>query len=114
MAHRTFPDARGATWDVWDVIPRLIASEIRRDAGQASISGPLAQGWLAFQAGEIRRRLAPVPDGWEGASDEELRRWCDAAEAVVQRPPRQASPGFPLALQPSVAGSSGEQQQQAR
>ena len=89
MAHRTFSDVRGVAWEVWDVFPRLMSDTVRREAALASISGQLAQGWLAFQAGESRRRLAPVPARWEEASDEQLQRWCSEALAVV---PRQRSP----------------------
>lgn len=42
--------------------------------------GPsLGGGWLAFQAGTERRRLAPIPDGWEDTSDEALRALCKRA-----------------------------------
>jgi hypothetical protein len=57
----------------------------QREAGRPAIDGQLAQGWLAFQGGESRRRLAPIPARWEEATDEQLRRWCSEALAVVPR-----------------------------
>ena len=51
MAHRTFKDSGGRDWEVWDVVP-------------SQWVGPtLDGGWLAFQSGEDRRRLAPLPIG---------------------------------------------------
>lgn len=90
MAHRTFSDRRGVAWEVWDVFPRLMPGTTRREAGPAAIDGQLVEGWLAFQAGESRRRLAPVPAGWEEATEEQLQRWCSEALAVV---PRHKTPG---------------------
>ncbi|MGZ8375636.1 MAG: hypothetical protein ACXWZS_06545 [Gemmatirosa sp.] len=43
-----------------------------------------AEGWLAFQAGTVRRRLVPIPDGWEALSESELRALCQAAAAVAR------------------------------
>jgi hypothetical protein len=85
MAHRTFSDVRGIAWEVWDVFPRLLSDGARHDPGHPTIDGQLAQGWLAFQAGETRRRLAPVPAHWDEATDEQLQRWCSEAFAVVPR-----------------------------
>ena len=42
----------------------------------------LVQGWLAFQSGTARRRLAPIPDGWATRPDEELVRLCREARPV--------------------------------
>jgi hypothetical protein len=45
---------------------------------------PRAEGWLAFQAGTVRRRLVPIPDRWEGRSEGELRALCRAAAPVAR------------------------------
>ena len=42
----------------------------------------LVQGWLAFQSGTARRRLAPIPDGWASGPDEELVQLCRQAHPV--------------------------------
>ena len=42
----------------------------------------LVQGWLAFQSGSARRRLAPIPDGWGTRPDAELVQLCRQARPV--------------------------------
>jgi hypothetical protein len=92
MPHRIFTDVRGVAWDVWDVVPRSAAGDAHH-AGPTAITGELARGWLAFQSPDARRRLAPIPFAWDEASDEQLRRWCTEALAVVPRQPRGAPAG---------------------
>jgi hypothetical protein len=104
LAHRTFIDSKRVTWDVWEVIPtsherRSEIGDRRRqprrtpdrrqvvDRSRARGSGPYAQGWLAFECKHDKRRLAPVPDGWEELDDLELGRLVDQA-ASVGRPRR--------------------------
>ena len=62
MALRVFI-ADGESWSVWETIPRrpLMAREGR------------AQGWLTFMVGHVKRRYAPVPDGWQDWSDDRLQ-----------------------------------------
>lgn len=111
MAHRTFTDTLGTTWDVWEVRPgrallggsfhdQRVGTDRRRAPGsgapslppagqterrhgverRVAVAPPLRRGWLAFQSGDERRRLAPVPSGWERATDAELAAYCVAAE----------------------------------
>ena len=96
MASREFEDARGGRWMVWDVYPTL-AERRRNQAGRPPgnrerrrtgerrihIRPNMVAGWLAFEShnGE-RRRLAPIPDGWNRADLELLRAWCTAAESA--------------------------------
>jgi hypothetical protein len=103
MPHRKFADARGVTWDVWDVEPsraeRRSGSERRRvprgpDRRQqpsleprVRISGKYVAGWLAFQSRDEKRRLIPVPDGWDALTEAELERLLQSA-ACVGRPRR--------------------------
>jgi hypothetical protein len=47
-----------------------------------TLPGELAGGWLTFQTGVERKRLAPIPVGWEYATEEQLRRWMDEAVAI--------------------------------
>ena len=65
MPLREFVDEGGATWLAWSTFPR----------SGANVRTAYADGWLSFQAGggEDRRRLVPVPQGWEAASQDELR-----------------------------------------
>ena len=114
MAHRTFTDAQGREWEVWEVRPGLAlipggvdrrrqrgdesAAAVARDENdrrrrrdqRLAVSPPLRAGWLAFRGGgDERRRLAPVPDGWERESDARLAEYCRAAQVVA----RSASDG---------------------
>ena len=107
MAHRIFTDSARVTWEVWDVVPGRILLEARnhragadrrveqhgppaegerRKGGdrRATLAPQLRHGWLAFRNDAERRRLAPIPEGWEQASDAELERYCGAAESVVE------------------------------
>jgi hypothetical protein len=61
---------------VWPA-DRLPADRIAR-----TMPAALAQGWLAFQSGTARRRLAPIPDDWAMRPDEELVRICRDARPV--------------------------------
>jgi len=105
MAHRVFADSQGVTWEVWDVVPGrlLLAARDHRtgaDRRVASVETPpdgerrsgadrrtalapqLRHGWLAFRSEGERRRLAPIPAGWEQAPEEALERYCRTAQPV--------------------------------
>lgn len=71
MGHRTFVDQHGGEWEVWDTTP---AKEV---------SHTLSGGWLTFQCGAEKRRLAPVPLYWLNAPEAELHRLLDAARPVT-------------------------------
>ena len=88
MAHRTIRDTAGIEWEVWEVHPtsterRYLADrralkrstpERRRiEEKRTVLPGELRKGWLAFRSRFERRRVAPVPAGWEAMSDTELR-----------------------------------------
>lgn len=91
MAHRTFRDKHGRTWDVWEVRPTLV--ERRRTAAQKPVSmerrrysgapsllpNDLRQGWLAFQWKQERRRLGPPPVGWTEMTNDELAELLERA-----------------------------------
>ena len=108
MGHRSFTDAAGVVWDVWDVIPqwteRRSGGDRRRaendedvdppvlerrrktqrrgdtqDLSRVRIASGLSRGWLAFESARDKRRLAPVPPGWESMSDTELAGLCASA-----------------------------------
>jgi hypothetical protein len=92
MAHRRIVDDRARTWDVWEVIPSLVDSTATPLRGRAPDSGrrlvvpaELQSGWLAFQCGDERRRIAPLPDGWSTMSDTLLLRLLAAALPVQTR-----------------------------
>jgi hypothetical protein len=94
--HRTFWDADGRTWTVWDVHPLpedrrtgrdrrgrqasadAVGDERRgRDRRLIDVRGHLMRrgyerGWLCFLSGVERHRLAPIPDHWERWNDGRL------------------------------------------
>ena len=83
MAVRTFVDARGAAWTVWEVRPgetSILGSSMMH---HLRVRPQFTGGWLAFRAddpeGGDGRRLAPIPAGWEEAGEAELAAYVAAA-----------------------------------
>ena len=101
MAVRTFTDASGTRWQAWAVMPTLADRRSGRDrraadgadapderrrgperrirdlGRRAGVAAPLIGGWLCFAASAhdgaaLRRRLAPIPAGWEECSEAAL------------------------------------------
>jgi hypothetical protein len=86
MAHRSFRDEHGREWDAWEVVPTTVERRVARDLQLAPMPGDrrkvkesrvvvpdaLQKGWLAFQSGSERRRLAPIPPNWMEMTSEEL------------------------------------------
>ena len=70
MPLREFSDPSGERWRVWDTVPE-----------RAGGMGDFRDGWLTFDNGTERRRLAPVPDGWSDYADNELLDLLDVAHA---------------------------------
>lgn len=82
MALRIFEDRNGEGWQVWHVVPASTVLERSR-----WIDDRYREGWLCFESLETgeRRRLAPVPSGWDRLGPERLALMCRMAE-----PSRQA------------------------
>jgi hypothetical protein len=85
MAHRSFHDDVGRAWDVWEVVPTAVERRLsqpaqrppsleRRKIKEMRVVVPdrLQKGWLAFQSGWERRRLAPIPGDWGDMTASEL------------------------------------------
>jgi hypothetical protein len=85
MSHRSFHDEVGRTWEVWEVVPTAVERRVmkpvsrpptieRRKVREARVLVPekLQRGWLAFQSGNERRRLAPIPTEWDEMTTAEL------------------------------------------
>lgn len=98
MTHRKIKDEHGTAWDVWEVYPSAV--ERRMSGGHPAVTthdgrkserrevrvlvpAALQQGWLAFQAGRDRRRLAPIPDNWIALDDDALMALLDRADRLT-------------------------------
>ena len=77
MALREFEDAQGQPWHVWETAP-----------SRAESLGSFRLGWLTFDNGTERRRLAPIPDGWAELTVERLDLLLRAAHAAPIHEPR--------------------------
>ena len=90
MAQRSFIDADGVEWDVYDVIAQGDARDILRPT--RPLLAPDSQvfrrftAWLCFESRTQKRRLGTIPQGWEDASPDELCRLLSLAEPVKPRP----------------------------
>ena len=85
MSHRTV--RHGDTeWQVWDVRPTVTGPISPLAAGAA----PLLHEWLCMDNGSEKRRIAPIPEGWEAWPDSELAARIAGAQ-VVERSGHVAS-----------------------
>ena len=103
MGQRTFADPDGTLWNVTAIQPQLTERRLsdRRTGSNDvdfraerrivpdrrhmhEIRAPVRQGfelgWLVFESGDEKRRLAPVPAGWEQMTAHELRALCATAK----------------------------------
>ena len=111
MSHHRFCDDDGVWWEAWDVWPTSVerrererraragletfrqlplgsaerrrgSERRRRSLPRAPVSSAFSAGWVVFQSPSERRRLAPVPAGWEQVDERELRSLCRQANAT--------------------------------
>lgn len=85
MAYREITDESGQQWRVWDTYPG-------RFGGQSIIASGYADGWLTFESEAGKRRLAPVPEGWETREEDALLRLLEAADRVAPAPRGERPP----------------------
>jgi hypothetical protein len=79
--------AGGGSFDGPD---RRHTPERRRSAFRRNleVAGEYSNGWLCFEGdGGEKRRLAPVPDGWDQAGPATLAAWLQGAKRVVKCAP---------------------------
>jgi hypothetical protein len=87
MASREFADSAGLAWTAWDVVPQAMSNSLKRLTGS---SEERRSPWLAFQSIEgHKRRLSPVPEGWELGDDASLELLCNQAAPVPPAPARR-------------------------
>jgi hypothetical protein len=109
MAYRTFVDRDGAYWQVWDSQPtrpeRRVSQNDRRNLSRfpwprperrsgvdrrrvsqrrINLSEGYSSGWLTFESLYEKRRLLPIPPGWEDATQAELRIFCEKAKRIAK------------------------------
>lgn len=84
MPLREFEDRHRVQWRVWDVRPETYFGRMERAAHLAKF---YPQGWLVFEAAASgqKRRLHPIPRGWEELADTELEWLLKQAEQVSPR-----------------------------
>lgn len=82
----------GVRWSIWDVLP--IDRQGPPIPGRELYEG----GWLSFDGGEARRRITPVPEGWEQWGETELR------EAIRRATPIQIRRALQLSEPDAIAG----------
>lgn len=101
MAHRVFTDAGSVIWLVLAVYPHVDERRAERNRRQQDlpidpdqrnyverrqrVRRDMERGWLVFKNDDGRRRLAPIVDGWDKCSDEELDRLCRLATPARRR-----------------------------
>ena len=108
MAQRTFRDQAGNEWRAFDVRPdsgdrrrgpdrrvsaasdpvverrrvperRLVASNGYDTGARHAYRPGFERGWLCFERGLVRRRLAPIPARWETCTERELEHYLQQA-----------------------------------
>jgi len=104
MAYRTFVDENGSYWQTWDVRPERVerrsiqrrknlpeewTGEERRlghrrkmERRRLMLDEGLTKGWLLFESLREKRRLAPIPSGWETFTQTQLRMLAEKARLV--------------------------------
>jgi len=99
VALREFIDERGNHWQVCDVNPGYIERRSGADRRSRSrragmperrvrrqprmvVAPRFRTGWLVFESNGDRRRLGPIPPGWEFASERDLRGLLYSAEQL--------------------------------
>ena len=81
---REFKDSQGRDWRAWDVDPDELNAAIKNEDFLAALN---YTGWIAFETRNQRekRRLYPIPKGWNELPDPELEALLDRAEPVPDR-----------------------------
>ena len=71
---------QGVSWTIWDGRPTSVAR--LRLTGATAV---LEAGWLCFESRGEKRRIVPIPDGWEEWSDDALGTCLESAEVHTRR-----------------------------
>lgn len=79
MSLREISDEYGKRWQVFDVQPA-------HQSWAGALSENFVYGWLCFLSDKGRRRIAPIPDGWEHMNDQVLRSLLSVAPPTGENP----------------------------
>lgn len=71
-------------WTIWNVVPGSISR-----LEKIGVDLAFRSGWLVFDSGAQKRRLAPIPPGWDSLTDGELALLIGRAEPI---PPKRPGP----------------------
>lgn len=82
VATREFTDKSARRWTVWAVHPTTVAK-----GRHVAVQAEFARGWLTCETPGEKRRIAPIPAGWESMSDAELETLC--VQGMLVRPTRR-------------------------
>lgn len=90
---RGFTDSTGVEWRVWEVFPNRAATQTSADSfSTAKLKGTAyAEGWLCFESMTEKRRLAPIPEGWDRRERPDLEQLLAQATPVEGRRHGRAS-----------------------
>jgi hypothetical protein len=81
---RGFTDSTGVEWRVWEVLPNTGSEKSNAELSRSSLKDTaFANGWLCFESSEKKRRLAPIPHGWEFREARYLQELRDSAIPVA-------------------------------
>jgi hypothetical protein len=89
---RGFTDSSGVEWRVWEVYPLTANETLTAALTSLSLKNTtFAEGWLCFESSFEKRRLAPIPRGWEFRDPAVLEELRDQATPVrLRNSPRPA------------------------
>lgn len=84
-AERRVTERRAGALAVYAGTERRCGRERRMRTATLMTPG-LEGGWLCFEQGDEKRRLTPIPAGWDGAPDAQLEELFQSARPVTRRP----------------------------
>lgn len=99
-AMREFIDQHGAEWVVY-----AVSTDPNEGASRRYLPNAFQKGWLVFESGHRKLRLAPIPTGWHEQSDEELRALLGEARPTTPTMPNgyraYGAPEQPAGMRPA-------------
>jgi hypothetical protein len=84
---RGFTDSTGVEWRVWEVFPNDVGNAPSSESFTRTTlkDTAYAEGWLCFESTDQKRRLAPIPVGWQYKDLPVLEQFLSKATPVSAR-----------------------------